>query len=122
MRENIYRSCLQLSLYRLIINNALPSQLKVTKQILLHWQSFWDLKLKFVGSHHHEQFRSRSYQCIVATVEESVLRTEMTGLESQEEDAQVYPRRVDFSVLIFCLSSHRHSYIGLPFTSRFIDS
>ena len=34
----------------------------------------------------------------------------------------VYVRRVDFLVLVFSLSSHRHSYIGLLFTSlyRFI--
>ncbi len=35
----------------------------------------------------------RSQQRIVVTVEESVLRMEMTGLESQEEDA---PKRVLF--------------------------
>ncbi len=35
----------------------------------------------------------RSQQRIVATVEESVLRMEMAGLESQEEDA---PKRVVF--------------------------
>ncbi len=35
----------------------------------------------------------RSQQRIVSTVEESVLRMEMTGLESQEEDA---PKRVLF--------------------------
>ncbi len=29
---------------------AIPSQHKVTKQILLHWQPFRDLKLKYVGS------------------------------------------------------------------------
>ncbi len=45
------------------------------------------LKLKFVGSRRHEQLTSRSQQRIVATVEESVLRTEMDVLESQEEDA-----------------------------------
>jgi hypothetical protein len=72
---------------------AIPSQLKVTKQILLHWQPFWDLKLKFVGTRRHEQLSSRSQQRIVATVEESVLRTEMAGLESQEEYA---PNRVLF--------------------------
>ncbi len=34
----------------------------------------------------------RSHQRVVATVEESVLKTEMTGLESQEEDApKEYP-------------------------------
>ena len=71
---------------------AIPSQLKVTKQILLHWQPFRDLKLKFVGSRRHEQLSSRSQQRIVATVEESVLRTEIAGLESQEDA----PKRVLF--------------------------
>ncbi len=31
-------------------------------------------------------------------------------------------RHVDFSALVFSLSSHRHSYIGLVFSSRFLDS
>jgi hypothetical protein len=33
-----------------------------------------------------------------------------------------YVRCVDSSSLVFSLSSHRHSYIGLVFTSLFIDS
>jgi hypothetical protein len=66
---------------------AIPSQLKITKQILKHWQPFQDLKLQFVGSRRQEQLSSRCQQRIVATVEESVLRMEMAGLESQEEDA-----------------------------------
>ena len=41
----------------------------------------------FAGSRRAEQLSLRSQQRIVATVEESVLKTEMTGLESQEEDA-----------------------------------
>jgi hypothetical protein len=45
------------------------------------------LKIKFVGSRRTEQLNLRSQQRIVATVEESVLRMEMVGLESQEEDA-----------------------------------
>jgi hypothetical protein len=52
-----------------------------------HWKPFRDLKLMFPGSRRVEQLRLLSQQCIVATVEDSVLRTEMTGLESQEEDA-----------------------------------
>ena len=72
---------------------AIPSQLKVTKQILLHWQPFRDLNLKHVGSRQAEQLSLRSQQCIVTTVEESVLKTEMAGLESQEEDA---PKRILF--------------------------
>ena len=40
----------------------------------------------FVGSRYAEQLNLHSQQRIVATVEDSVLRTEMTDLESQEED------------------------------------
>ena len=58
---------------------TIPSQFKVTQQILRH-------KLKFVGSRRQEQLSSLCQQRIVTTVEESVLRTEMAGLESQEED------------------------------------
>ena len=45
-----------------------------TQQILLHWQPFRDLQLKFVGSRRAEQLSLRSQERIVATVEESVLR------------------------------------------------
>jgi hypothetical protein len=72
---------------------AIPSQFKVTKQILLHCQPFRDIKLKYVGSRPAEQLSLRSQQRIVDTVEESVLKTEMTGLESQEEDS---PKRILF--------------------------
>jgi hypothetical protein len=41
----------------------------------------------FAGSRRAEQLSLRSQQRVVATVEESVLKTEMEGLESQEEDA-----------------------------------
>ena len=41
----------------------------------------------FPDSRRAEQQSLRSHQRIVTTVEDSVLRTEMTGLESQEEDA-----------------------------------
>jgi hypothetical protein len=40
----------------------------------------------FAGSRRAEQFSLSSQQRLVATVEESVLKTEMAGLESQEED------------------------------------
>ena len=59
---------------------AIPSQFRVTQQILLHWQPFRDLKLKFVGSRRGEQLNLRSQQRIVVTVEESVLRMEMDDL------------------------------------------
>ena len=70
---------------------AIPSQHRVTQQILSHWQP--DLKLMFAGLRRAEQLSLRSQQRIVATVEDSVLRTEMAGLESQEEDA---PKRILF--------------------------
>ena len=60
---------------------VIPSQLQVTHQILTHWSPFRDLKLKFEDSRRAEQLNLSS-QRIVATVEESVLRTEMTGLDS----------------------------------------
>jgi len=66
---------------------AIPAQSRVTQQILSHWQPFRDLKLMFAGSRRAEQLSLRSQQRVVATVEESVLKTEMTVLESQEEDA-----------------------------------
>ena len=73
---------------------TIPSQHRVTMQILDHCQPFRDLKLVFAGSRRAEQLGLRSQQRIVATVEDSVLRTEMAGLESQtEEDA---PKRIFF--------------------------
>ena len=65
---------------------VIPSQYKVTQQILRHSQSFWDLKLMFPDSRRAEQLILRSQQRIVTTVEDSLLRTEMSVLESQEED------------------------------------
>jgi hypothetical protein len=72
---------------------TIPSQFKVTKQILFHWKVFRDLKLMFPGSRLTEQLSLHSQQRVVVTVEESVLKTEMTGLESQEEDD---PKRLLF--------------------------
>jgi hypothetical protein len=72
---------------------VIPSQFKVTHQILTHWYPFRDLNLKFVGSCRTEKLSLCSQHLIVDTVEESVLRTQMPGLESQEE---VVPRRVLF--------------------------
>jgi hypothetical protein len=53
----------------------------------LHCQPFRDIKLKYVGSRQSEELSLSSQQRIVDTDEESVLKTEMEGLESQEEDA-----------------------------------
>ena len=49
--------------------------------------------MRFAGSRSAEQLSLRSQQRIVATVEDSVLRTEMDGLESLEEDD---PKRILF--------------------------
>ena len=70
---------------------TIPSQNKVTQQIISLWQPFKDLNQAFAVSRRAEQLRLRSQQRIIATAEDSVLRTEMANLESQEEDA---PRRV----------------------------
>ncbi len=72
---------------------AIPSQDRVTQQLLSHWQPFQDLKLMFVVSIRTDQVSLRSQEHILATVKDSVLRTEMAGLESQEEDA---PKRILF--------------------------
>ena len=52
-----------------------------------------------MGSRRAEQLSLRSQQRIVGTVEDSVLRMEMTGLESQEEDA---PNRILFFKTMSC--------------------
>jgi hypothetical protein len=59
--------------------------------ILSMWQPFKHLKQAFAVSRRTEQLRLRSQQRLVATAEDSVLRTEMASLESQEEDA---PKRI----------------------------
>ena len=101
----------------------------------------------FVSSRRAEQLNLCSQHRIVVSVEDSVLRTEMADLESQEEDTpkrilffkpmswlgQIRSHRRDetwstglwqtlFSASIGAqIPSHRQSYIGLVFSSRFID-
>ena len=70
---------------------SIPTQNRLTHQILSKWQHFKDLKQTFAISRRAEQLRQRVHQRLVTTVEDSVLRTEMENLESEEEDA---PRRV----------------------------
>ena len=41
---------------------VIPSQYRVTQQLLSHWQPFRDLKLIFAGSRRAEQFSLRSQQ------------------------------------------------------------
>jgi hypothetical protein len=72
---------------------AVPSQHRVTQQILSHWQPFQDLKLMFAGSLRTEQLSLHSQQRVVTTFEESVLKMEMADFESREADA---PKRILF--------------------------
>jgi hypothetical protein len=60
-----------------------------------------------VGSCHAEQLRLHSQQHIVANVEDSVLRTEMTGLESSGRGCpQVYPLLQVDEIQIDALGDH----------------
>jgi hypothetical protein len=59
--------------------------------MLNHWNPFRDLKLMFVGSRRTDQLNLRSQQHIVSTVEDSVLRTEMVDLESQDLTIEMKP-------------------------------
>jgi hypothetical protein len=47
------------------------------------WPPFKDLEQTFAVSRRAEQLRLRVQERVVATVEDSVLRTEMVSLESQ---------------------------------------
>ncbi len=58
----------------------------LTQQIISLCQSFKDLRQTFVVSRRSEKLCLRTQQYILSTVEDSVLRTEMDDLESQEED------------------------------------
>jgi hypothetical protein len=61
---------------------AIPAQNKVILQILSMWPPFKDLKQTFAVSRLAEQLRLRMQQLVVATAEDSVLRSEMASLES----------------------------------------
>jgi hypothetical protein len=59
------------------------------------WQHLKDFKQTFAVSRHAEQLRLRVQQRVVATVEDSVLRTEMASLESQGWLGQIRTHRRD---------------------------
>ena len=65
---------------------VIPTQDRVTHQILSRWQPFKDLKQTFTVSHRAEHLRLRVQQRVIVTVEDSTLRTEMENLESDQED------------------------------------
>jgi hypothetical protein len=85
--------------------DVIPSQCRVTQQLLSHWQPFRDLKLMFPDSCRTEQSSLLSQQHIVTTVEDSELRTEMVVLESQEEDS---PKCILFFKPMNCLGTKWH--------------
>ena len=60
----------------------------------------------------------------VSNVDVTVIPSQLVSIFkfSSSPSNSVYVRRVDSSTLVFSLSSHRHSYIGLVFSSHFIDS
>ena len=53
---------------------TIPTQHRLTHQILQHWQPFRDLKQTFAVSRRAEQLRLRVQQRVVATTDDSVLR------------------------------------------------
>ena len=61
---------------------TIPSQHRLTLQILSHWQHFRDLKLMFVASRRAEQLSLRSQQRIVVTVEDSLLLCDLLSFKS----------------------------------------
>ncbi len=46
---------------------AIPSQFKVTQQILFHWQPFRDLKLKYVAHRRDESWSASLWQTFFST-------------------------------------------------------
>ena len=74
-----------------MLQSPISLQNMLTHHISQHWGPFKDLRQTFAVSRCAEQLRLRTQQRIVATAEDSTLRTEMGNLESQEEDT---PKRV----------------------------
>ena len=92
------------------IPTTITSQKRLTTQILKHWRPFQVLQQTFTVSTHTDQFRLRVQQCIVVTTEDSVCRTEMVDLESQEENPKYvlyYQPMTLHSCLGVILSEHR---------------
>ncbi len=65
---------------------TIPTQDRVTEQILSRWKTFKDLKWTFVVSRRAEQWCLHVEERVIATVEDSTLLTEMKNLESDVED------------------------------------
>jgi hypothetical protein len=68
---------------------TIPTQNRLTHQILSMWKHFKDLRQTFTDSCRAEQFRLRAQRSLSLrlTRRDSVLHTKMVNLESQEEDS-----------------------------------
>ena len=65
----------------------IPSQRRLTDQLIAHWRPYVVLRQRLSGTRSEEQLRLRKPQKFKATVDDSVLRTEMGDLEPSDEDA-----------------------------------
>ena len=65
----------------------IPSQHRVSLQLIEEWQPFKDLRQRFANTRRMEQLQLHAPQKITATVAESALRVEMEALEPEQEGA-----------------------------------
>ena len=75
--------------------DVIPSQHRVTQQLLNHWKTFQDLKLILVVSRRAEQLSLNSQQRIVATVEDPVLRKRILFFKPMSCLGQIRSHRRD---------------------------
>jgi hypothetical protein len=113
----------------LLFLTDMPLQNRLSQQISQHWRPFQDLKQTFAVARRAKQLRLRTQPRIIATAEDCILRTEMTDLESQEEDA---PRHVlsvlsnavrlkkknielhNDKILVILMATHMVKHAGIP--------
>ena len=62
-------------------NIRIPTQQRISRQIIQHWKPFQALRQNFVGTRPAEQLRLQQPQKFKATVPDSSPRTEMGDLE-----------------------------------------
>ena len=70
----------------------IPSQHRVSLQLIKEWQPFKDLRQHFANTRRMEQLQLHAPQKITATVADSALRVEMEALEPEQEGGR--PRSV----------------------------
>jgi hypothetical protein len=66
----------------------IPSQHRVSLQLIQEWQPFKDLRQHFANNRRMEQLQLHAPQKITATVADSALRVEMQALEPEHEGAR----------------------------------